>query len=165
MKTIQLYTAILNYLNSETVEHKRLVVLQIIASPPDTSSSSYEVTIDSLEKLWQCVNHPLEIEDDDEWSTTTNDFVKSAFKDLSSIRDPKAMELFDRLARTCLPTYADGQDMLVYARSIKERPNGSAVIVLHVSDLERFRRIIEHHDYIDSSTEFHTLEEGLLFGS
>jgi hypothetical protein len=129
------------------------------------SSPSWEATEESIRKLQECVNYPSLVEDDSDWSTTLNDFIKSAFKDLSILKNPEAMELFDELAKKCLPTFRHGEDMFIWARTIKERVGGSAVIVLHVSDLERFRKIIEEHDLVDGSTECYTLEECIQLGS
>lgn len=105
------------------------------------------------------------MEDDEELYTTKNDFIKEAFRDLSTLKNPVAMDLFDRLAKTCIPTYANGEDMFLWAKSVKEHSDGSAVIVLHVSDLERFRKLIEQHDLVDNDTNLHTLEEGIQFQS
>jgi len=125
--------------------------------------NSWDATEETLLKLEQCVNRPSEVKDDEDWTTTTNDFVKAAFKDLSVLKDSAAMDLFDRLAKTCLPTYRNGEDMFVWAKTVKERPDGSAVIVLHVSDLERFRRIVEEHEL--TVRECDSLEQCVQFGS
>lgn len=161
-KMIAFYSTILDYLKSD-VEVDELI--PEILKLAEASSPSWEATEEELRKLEQCVNRSSEVEDDEEWSTTTNDFIKSAFKDLSVLKNPLAMDLFDRLAKTCIPTYANGEDMFLWARSVKARPDGSAVIVLHVSDLERFRRIMESHDNVDNSTCLFTLEDGIQLGS
>ena len=161
-KTIEFYSAILSYIRSD-VEIDELIAK--ILKLAEEASPSWEATDESLRLLEQCVNHSSEIEDDDEWSSTTNDFIKCAFKDLSVLKNPLAMDIFDRLARATSPTFNNGEDMCIWSKSIKERPDGSGVIVLHVSDLERFREEIERHDLVDSSTHLHTLEEGIIFGS
>jgi hypothetical protein len=164
MKTNQIafYSAILTYIKSD-VEVDELI--PEILKLAEASSPSWEATEESVRKLEQCINRQSEVEDDHEWSTTKNDFTKAAFKDLSVLKNPVAMDLFDRLAKTCLQTYAQNEDLLIWAKSVKERPDGSAVIVLHVSDLERFRKIIEDHDFVDGSTECNTLEECIQIGS
>lgn len=139
--------------------------ISVILDLSKETSPSWETTKESVRKLEQCVNHSSQVEDDEEWSTVLNDFVKSAFKDLSVLKNPEAMDLFDSLGKTCIPTYRNGEDVFIWARSVKERPDGSAVIVLHVSDLERFRKIIEEHDLVDGSTECYSLEECIQLGS
>ncbi len=159
---ITFYAAILAYLESDTEDEKqiaKILELDTLLSP------SWETTTENIQKLEQCVNRSSEVKDDDEWSMTTNDFVKASFKDLSVLRDPAGMTLFDNIGRTCLPTYANGEDLFIHAKSIKERQDGSGVIILHVSNLERFRKILEDHDNVDSSTCLHTLEEGIQIGS
>jgi hypothetical protein len=121
-------------------------------------SPSWEVTDDSVRLLEQCHNRMGEVEDDEVWNTTINDFVKATFRDLSVLRDDSAMELFDKIACAMRASYAIGEDLFLWARSIKERPDGSAVIVLHVTDLERFRDLIESHYTADESTKVGTLE-------
>lgn len=159
---IGFYQSILDYLESDIEDQKpvnKILELGLLSLP------SWETTKENIEKLEQCVNRSSEVEDDDEWSMTTNDFVKAAFKDLSVLRDPAAMVLFDSIGRICIPTYANGEDVFIHAKSVKERQDGSGVIILHVSDLERFRKILEDHDNVDSSTSLHTLEEGIQIGS
>ena len=159
---IEFYSTILAYVQT-WVDPEGL--MSKVLGLSETSSLSWEATEESVRKLEQCVNRPSEVEDDDELSTTTNDFVKSAFMDLSVLKNPDAMNLFDKLAKSCLPTYSNGEDIFIWARSVKERSDGSAVIVLHVSDLERFREIIERHDLVDDSTECNALEECVQLGS
>lgn len=159
---IEFYLKILGYLCHDDEPDSLITdILQLAGN----ASPSWEVSDESLRMLERCVNRSSEIEDDDEWSSTTNDLIKCAFKDLSVLKNPIAMDVFDRLAKAASPTFKNGEDMCIWAKSVKERPDGSAVIVLHVSDLERFRKEIEQHDFVDGSTHLHTLEEGIIFGS
>lgn len=159
---IQFYTVLFSYLVSridDTDIIEELIKLSKKASP------SWEVNEESVSFLEKCTNRPSSVEDDEDLFTTINNFLKSAFKDLSVLKDPMAMEVFDRLARKVSPSYACDGDMLVWARSIKERPDGSGVLIIHVTDLERFRRIIEDNTFADENTEDNSLEGIVLIGS
>jgi hypothetical protein len=153
------YSNILSFLRSADHLIPEIIELSKWVSP------SWKVTEESLWKLEQCVNRGSEMENTEELFTIPNDFIKEAFRDLSALKNPVAMDLFDRLAKTCIATYANGEDMFLWAKSVKERPGGSAVIVLHVSNLERFREIVERHDLVDNDTDLHILEEGIQFQS
>jgi hypothetical protein len=165
MKTnnrIAFYSAILNYLQSEFDDEgmvKKIIDLSNDCSP------SWEATADSIADLEQYVNRGSEIENEDELFTLLNDFVKDAFKDLSVLKNPAAMELFHKLAVKVLPSFRAGEDIFIWAKSVKERPDGSGIIMLHVTDLERFRKELQDHDLIDGSTENYTLEEVIQLGS
>lgn len=67
------------------------------------------------------------------------DLLAAAFKDLSPLKNPAAMALFFEIKQAfCLP-----EDVFVWARNIKQREDGSGVIILHVSDVDTFRRTME----------------------
>ena len=157
------YSAILTYLRSdvevdETV--KEILALAKKASP------SWKATEESIMFLEQCCNRQSSVGEGEGWSETINDFVKAAFKDLSVLKDPTAMKTFKDLASQVSSTFSVGEDMLIWARTIKERADGSAVVILHVSDIERFRRLIEEHNFVDNSTNTGgTMEEVVLIGS
>ncbi len=157
---MKFYAAMLAYLRAD-VEIEGAVA-KIIQLAKETSPS-WEATEESVTFLELCCNRNSSVKDDDEWSTAMNDFVKAAFRDLSVLKNPAAMGLFGTIAEKVLPNPTD--DMLIWARTIKERPDGSAVIILHVSDLDRFRSMIEHHDFVDNSTNCATLEEAIQIGS
>ena len=159
---IKFYATMLSYLEADFEDEQ--LVKQLVKTASRVNPS-WETTKESITRLEQAVNRPSEIEDDDELYPILHDFNKAAFRDLSVIRDDEAMDLFHRLASKVSATFRSGDDMLVWARSIKDRPDGSGVIVLHVSDLERFRKLIEEHRLADDSTEDGTLESGVTIGS
>lgn len=73
-------------------------------------------------------------------STTQEEFVTAAFKDLSVLKNPAAMTLFAKIRdRVVFP-----DDMFVWVRTAKRRPDGSAVVILHVSDYDKFVQIMEN---------------------
>ena len=155
------YLAILAYIRS-TVEVEGAV--EEILALGKKASSSWEVTEESVRFLEQCCNRQSSVGEDEGWSETINDFVKAAFKDLSVLKDPAAMTTFRGLASEVSSTF--GEDMLIWARDIKERADGSAVVILHVSNIERFRKFIEDHDFVDDATDTDgTMEEVVLIGS
>jgi hypothetical protein len=156
------YATVVSYLQAEFDDEN--VVAEIIALA-GKANPSWEITRESLALLELCVNRGSTVEEEDLEQITRNDFAKAAFRDLSVLKDNEAMDIFDQVAKTCVPTYAVGEDMFVWARTVKERPDGSAVIVLHTSNLERLRRLLENHDFVDSTTNCLSLEEGIQIGS
>ena len=90
---------------------------------------SWELTKEHLDQLDRCVNDSQNVSED-EWEEARNEFVIAAFKDLSDFRDPRATVLFNQLRRLC--TVNDGE-LLMWSKKVIKRPDGSAVIVLHVS--------------------------------
>ncbi len=159
---IKFYATMLSYLEADFEDAQ--LVKQLVEAAQKVKPS-WETTEESVLKLEQAVNRGSEIKDDDELYSILHDFDKAAFRDLSVIKEDAAMDVFHRLASKVSATFRSGEDMFVWAKSVKERPDGSAVIVLHVSDLERFRKLIEEHDLADNSTEDGSLESGVLIGS
>lgn len=157
------YSAILSYLRSDVEVDGAVEEILALAKK---ASPSWEATEESVTFLEQCCNRQSSVGEDEGWSETINDFVKAAFKDLSVLKDPAAMTTFRELASEVSSTFSVGEDMLIWARTIKERADGSAVVILHVSDIERFRRLIEQHDFVDNSTNTGgMMEEVVLIGS
>lgn len=113
---------------------------------------SWDLTEDNLKLLNRCVNESSSL-DDETWTQTRNEFIIAAFKDLSSFRNPKAMGIFERLRTIC--TMNDGE-FLLWARTVTKRTDGSAVIVMHVSNLEAFEGMLHE----ESGEGF--LQEGLM---
>lgn len=99
---------------------------------------SWDLTEESLTLLDRCVNESGSL-NDETWTEVRNNFIIAAFKDLSTFRNPKAMVIFEKL-RTIL-TLNEGE-LLLWARTITKRPDGSGVIVMHVSDMEAFEGIL-----------------------
>jgi hypothetical protein len=164
MKPIaKFYQSVLNYIQSDMEVEG---AIEKIVAFAEKASPSWEATSESVAFLEKCRNRgSSEVTDDEVWSTTLNDFVKAAFRDLSPLKDESAMDLFKQVADEIGTTFNCGDDMLIWARNVKERPDGSGVIVLHVSDLKRFRELIEDHDLADKESEHHSLEGGVLIGS
>jgi hypothetical protein len=164
MKPImKFYREVLSYIKAE--DEIEGAVEKIVALA-EKASPSWEATAESVALLESARNRgSMEVKDDDVWSITLNDFVKAALRDLSPLKDPEAMELFKEVADEIGTTFNNGDDMLVWARTVKERPDGSGILVLHVTDLKRFRDMIEDHDFADKVSHCHSLEEGVLIGS
>lgn len=160
---MKFYQEVLNYI--QAADEMEGAVEKIVALA-QKASPSWEATAESVAFLEKTRNRgSRDVKDDEVWSTTLNDFVKAAFRDLSPLKDETAMELFKKVADGIGTTFFSGDDMLIWARTVKERPDGSGVLVLHVTDLKRFRTFIEEHDLADSSTQENTLEYGVLVGS
>lgn len=113
---------------------------------------SWDLTEDNLKLLDRCINESTSL-DDETWTQTRNEFIIAAFKDLSTFRNPKAMGIFEKLRTIC--TMNDGE-LLLWGRNVTKRADGSAVIVLHVSDLETFEGMLHK----ESGEGF--LQEGLM---
>jgi hypothetical protein len=99
---------------------------------------SWDEIAQDLMLLHGCVNNSSVI-DEETWTETRNKFIVAAFKDLSSFRNPEAMGIFEKLRNIC--TMNDGE-LFMWGRSVTDRPDGSAVIVLHVSNLEAFEKML-----------------------
>lgn len=159
---LKFYVLVLSYLQAEFEdEHsvKQIVDLAKKANP------SWETTAKSVKYLEKCCNRGSSVKDDNVWSATKADFAKAAFKDLSVLKNPEAMDVFQKIANLLIPTYEAGEDILIWARDIKQRPDGSGVVILHVSDVARFRQMIEDHDLVDNSTKDGSLEGVVQIGS
>jgi len=113
---------------------------------------SWELTEEHLDQLDRCVNDSQTVKDE-EWTEVRNEFIIAAFKDLSQFRDPKAMVIFSKLRNLCIMN--DGE-LLLWGKKVSKRSDGSAVLVLHVSDLEAFERMLH------KETGEGFLEEGLM---
>jgi len=159
---MKFYTLVLSYLQAEFEDNH--IVTQIVDLAKQVKPS-WETTSKTVKFLEQCCNRSSSVKDDTVLYTTTQDFAKAAFRDLTVIKNSEAMELSRKLADATIPTFATGEDIFIWARDIKPRPDGSAVIILHVTDIERFRKLIENHDFVDSSTEDGTLEGVVQIGS
>lgn len=156
------YSAVLNYIRATIEEDGAIEHILELAKKAFPSWKANEESVSFLEK---CCNRNSSVKDEDEPFDTINGFVKAAFKDLSVLKDPAAMRMFDGIA-SLSATYRHGDDILIWARNIKIRDDGSAVVILHVSNIERFRELIEKHDLVDKPTiEGDTLEDVVLIGS
>lgn len=146
--TLKFYSAVLAFLKDgeNTPEnHEHLMELA------KTGKSSWKFTTDDLGTLWLMVNDSDEIKG--EWPDTQDDFVIAAFKDLSQMREPKAAELLEQLWETS-PT--NQEEYIVWARKIKERKDGSGVLILHVSSVELFKQLVR------GNTGHGDLKEGFM---
>jgi hypothetical protein len=164
MKLImKFYREVLNYIQADNeIEGaiEKIIMLAQKANP------SWEATEESMAFLEKARNRgSQEVQDDEVWSATLNDFVKAAFRDLSPLKGEEAMKLFKEVADGIGTTFKNGDDTLVWARTVKERSDGSGVLVLHVTDLARFRDMIEDHHDVDATSTCHSLEGSVLIGS
>ena len=113
---------------------------------------SWKLTGENLRLLYDCVNGGSGI-DEDKWIDTQAEFVASAFKDLSSLRNPHAMSVFEKIRIAC---DLNRGELFLWGRNVVKRSDGSAVMVMHVSDLEAFEKMLHHqHGY-------GFLQEGLI---
>jgi hypothetical protein len=113
---------------------------------------SWELNEENLKLLWTCVNRSSTL-DDDMLFETQNVFITEAFKDLSSLRNPHAMSVFAKLRAICV---ANNGEILLWGRKVTKRTDGSAVMVLHVSNLEAFEKMLHRE------TGHGFLQEGLM---
>ena len=151
---IAFYEFVLWYL--ENGNQRELAQLSLLGNMhrwnKDNVHLSWDVTEENLRLLDRSVNESGTL-DDETWTNTRNEFIVSAFKDLSTFRNPEAMSIFEKLRTVC--TMNDGELML-WGRNVTKRSDGSAVIVLHVSDLEKFEKML-HRETGDGF-----LQEGLM---
>lgn len=135
--TLQFYKALTGFLgNSSNISFVRKDVLRLASACIELT---WIGTDESLTTLHECI-HRVSDKYDDTYESILEQFIIVAFKDLSVQRDPAAMGMFERLQRTC-GTKSLGH--FVWPRKIIERKDGSAVIVLHVSDLRQFEEILD----------------------
>lgn len=147
------YSLILDYLVHEP-EDDTAARRGIVAQAAE-AGASWVATDESIEMLERCVNRGSTVTDEDEWSEIREEFVLAAFRDLSPMKNPLAMETFRKLQEKCL--FEIGEH-LVWARKVNRRDDGSAVIVLHVSDLSLFEKLV------GGGVTGGTLEEGVMIG-
>ena len=160
---MKFYTMMLAFLQSDFKADTHVV--EGILALAMKVKPSWEVNLLNVRFLELCCKKSSTVKDDESLFRTLQDFAKAAFRDLSIIKKVEAMELFHKIAGHVVPTYRAGEDIFIWARDIKSRPDGSAVVTLHVTDLERFRKLIEQHDFVDHSTEYGNLEGGVQIGS
>jgi hypothetical protein len=159
---VKFYAAILAYIqmDAEFEEQAKGLVEQA-----KEAKASWETTLESLALLVKACNHGSQFtkEEDHVESDTKAEFTLAAFRDLSVLRVPEAMELFARLDQEV--NCGIGDDY-VWAKSVKARPDGSAVILLHVSNLEGFKDMVEKcgSASIATSAYYGTLQEGVVLG-
>ncbi len=78
----------------------------------------------------------------------------AAFKDLSSMRYPKAVQIFEALKKLSVSR----DHCLVWAQKVIRKSNGSATIILQVSDIGYFDKKVSK-----ASLNGGCLEKGLIF--
>lgn len=151
---MKLYQTTLNFLKEEWNPEEAWRILGIAQEVEARfERESNQVSVGEMHELWDCVNNSET--NNENWLEIKEGFVMAAFKDLSVIKNPEAMELFHEIRRYVLPGDEDG---FVWARTIKDRPDGSAVIVLHVSNRDMYEKAMER----SRMTRSGDLEEGLL---
>lgn len=105
-----------------------------------------------LSMMLRCINDN-ENSSGRQWELSVETLMISAFGDLSAVRDTEALQTFGRLRRVC---FMDKKELFLWSRKKTEREDGSAVIVLHVSDLRAFQSLI----HVSGSKG--NLEDGLM---
>lgn len=91
-----------------------------------------------LSLFLRCVNDSESINDDNFWNENLLDLVLAAFKDLSPMKNPDAMRTFEKI---CMACHVDEDALFMWSRKVTERQDGSAVIILHVSNLDDFKKV------------------------
>jgi len=133
---LNFYKTIIQYLgNSSNVGFVREQVLRAAGACEELV---WVGTADTLNTLHECI-HRVNEKYDDTYESILEEFAIVAFKDLSSLRDPSALGVFERLTRVCRIKHLAH---FIWPRKIIERKDGSAVIVLHVSSLGTFEEIM-----------------------
>ena len=133
---LKFYKAMFQFLgNSSNVEFVRKDVLRAAAACPERTWIGTE---ENLITLHECI-HRVSDKYDDTYEGILEQFMITVFKDLSTQRDPAALGIFERLQRACR---TNDMAHFVWPRKIIERKDGSAVVVLHVSDLGTFEEIM-----------------------
>jgi hypothetical protein len=157
---IKFYAALLAYIKSDVEVNGAVEEILKLAKE---ASPSWEVTKENVEELEEICNRGNQLDEDNhkryvELMDFTEEVSIAAFKDLAVLKWPLAMDLFEKL-HDCLALPGDS---FVWARSIKRRPDGSALVILHVSDYERFKGMIEDHHHVTCKRE---LEKCVLVGT
>lgn len=109
-------------------------------------------TEETLNELHECI-HRVNDKYDDTYESILEEFAITAFKDLSSLRDPAALGVFERLTQVCRINHLAH---FIWPRKIIERKDGSAVIILHVSSLGTFEEILNR------KAESGTFSDGMM---
>jgi len=151
---MKFYFAILVYIKADFTREG--AIQEILELVPKVNPS-WEASEETVEFLEQCCNKQIAVSDET-ISDTKEIFLKAAFKDLSVLKNPEAMDLFYKIR---VEVALEQNDNYIWSKSVKERPDGSAIIVLHVSCLEHFRKMIENHHRVTGSS----LEEGVIAGN
>lgn len=154
---ISYYKAILEFLRAKEKTNEAIEEIWAIAKKASPSWAG------SLRYLDECTNRSENIADTKELSRTLNGFVKAAFRDLSVLKDPQAMRVFHSLANKTCETFTPDGDLLIWARNEKIRKDGSAVIILHVSNSRRFHELLEKDERICKTSEIETSLKEVLF--
>jgi hypothetical protein len=158
---IEYYQCIYHYLYYSHPSHD---VLERILELAEVTSPSWKATEEKIIFLERCTDSNEDDIDSELWHTTLDDFATLAFKDLSVLKNPAAMDIFHKLVD--LTIRLDGENNhVIWAKSIRERPDGSGIIVLHVSNLEAYRGTIDSNQIVGDSTELKSLENGILLPS
>lgn len=160
---IEFYKKILEYLRLG-YESSEMAIQTLQLAIKAKPACTWDLSMEKIKFLEECINRPDDIllpEDSQTYELRVDaisDFLLAAFRDLSILKNPLAMDLFCDLDRE----FTGGlEDFYVWARNVKERPDGSAVITLHVSSLHEFRQILEQAKAGPQIKDM-TLEKGLI---
>jgi hypothetical protein len=100
--------------------------------------------------------------------TFLNDFTRNAFKDLTVLKNPYAMRVFQDLATEVIPGWNPDEhpdQLFVWARKVNERDDGSGVYVIHASNAGIFERLLNFHQLVSDNTDNPELFDCLVFNS
>lgn len=142
---VKFYAAVLAYIESDIEVDGAVEEILKLAKE---ASPTWEATGEDLELLEEYCSGPDALyeknkERYEDAADLSEEFIIGAFKDLAVLKWPLAMDLFGKLRGRVV--FED--DSFVWARSVKKRPDGSALVILHVSDYERFKGMIENHHH------------------
>lgn len=157
---VKFYATLLAYIESDIEVDGAVEEILKLAKE---ASPSWEVTEEDVKGLEEVCNRggKLDEENHERYSELTDlcqDVIVAAFKDLAVLKWPLAMDLFGKLRGRLV----FDEDSFVWARSVKKRPDGSALVILHVSDYERFKGMIEGHHH---RVNLRDLEECVMIGT
>jgi hypothetical protein len=124
--------------NADSTEAEREKVVTLASKCNDLTCG--DVSADKLLFLEKIVKHRGEVLTEDLPSDPREDFIISAFRDLSPMKNPEAMELFQAFRKACLPE--EDAENIIWVRKIVRRKDNTAVLVLHVNDLDVFENMI-----------------------
>jgi hypothetical protein len=119
---------------------------------------SWNFTEKSLITLWRSVNdsRAFTLGECYQYDARLR-FVQAAFRDLSSVRNPAAMRVFGEIRAIC---GFDERLLLWFSKTVHTRVDGSAIIMLHVSNPEAFRVLRNQHTSFWNHATYDNLKEG-----
>jgi hypothetical protein len=143
---IRFYTALLAYFKMTKAEANKPGEAETILDLASKCKLGWEVTEERINELRGYCRFVQSGRDDSAVSASkVFDFLITAFKDLSPLKDKRAMVLFNELRKQggCpLEQHPTEAATIIWGRRVKKTESGGAIITLHVSDLEAFNTIL-----------------------